>query len=203
MISFLIVAFVFISQTAFAIPFSIGETSIFFESPLVLNQGSFISFPDGTTQYSATVQGIQGVKGDKGDSSPITLLSSSSITSDLSDNWYTDYTWSDLASVSFATSSPFSRIKIDSSINVGIYDLNWCSLGIFVDNSYSPSCVYSWTGNINVTSYNTYNFSCLIQPLPFGVHTYTLKHRSQYCHYFNAPEPDDISNFIYFWEIPQ
>lgn len=167
-----------------------------------LNTLRGIRFPDGTLQTTANLvgpqgpQGIPGPPGVSGGTYGFSQLETFYI--DPNNEWQTSDTWQPLTGLIYVIPrNSYSYVKFDANINIGVYSNNWCSIGLFIDGSTQPYCVNSWSGVGYDTTFNNQTFSCVHANLSAGTHTVQLKHRSQYCHYFNAHDPSVSSSNSY------
>ncbi len=118
--------------------------------------------------------------------------------------WHDSDIWTSLVSADEVNVSlDGSVLKFDLNLNVGTYGPNWCTIGLFIDDMAVPVCEMSWSGVSGTTMFNNEVMSCISVPLMAGTHVFAYGHKSQYCHYFNAPSPTSLSNFIYIQELRQ
>lgn len=189
-----------------------------------------VEFPDGTKQTTANLIGDTGPVGPQGETGPVgpqgdtgpqgpkgdactvsTAPSPVNITffkfrPDLTETWFTSAPeWQNLTAtpLNFTLFKDNSLIRISYSDNIGINGVNWCNVGVFIDDLVSPLCVASWSGSAGTVSFNHQTMICFLTvPLSSGNHTVTLKHRSQYCHYGNYSFIDEgNSRFLSVEEI--
>lgn len=120
--------------------------------------------------------------------SPIWLLNYPSWQED--ESWYTVPNIPTPEYIAFQKQSETSTLDIRWTDNVGTYDLSWCNVGIFVDNSTTPVCFASWLGTSGYVNFNQQTINCNIS-IPAGIYTFKIKHRSQHCAYGNYPDTGD------------
>lgn len=109
---------------------------------------------------------------------------------DQTNAWYTDDSeWLPLADFTFTTFEN-SYVDLRYSDNVGIYGFNWCTLGIFLDDSLVPLVIGAYSGNADSTVFNSVTLHAETQIEVPGLHVLHVRHRSQYCHYGNSPISD-------------
>lgn len=212
---FLFFSFVSSSYSAQAILYR--DDGVVLDGRLQMTTGSYIMFPDGSVQTTAASNsegGIVGPPGPAGPAGPVgpagpAGASSSGqvlnifIPNNVDNFWYTDDVWSDFQGLSFGFFPSFSDnvIRFDLNINVGIYNLSWCSLGLFVDNSEIPFCTANWSGVPYTTVFNNQSFTCFLRNLSLEQHVISFRHKSQFCHYFNGRSFDDPSNSVFITEF--
>lgn len=93
--------------------------------------------------------------------------------------------------------------RIEFTDNIGIAGASWCNIGIFMDDELSPRCFGAWSGSTGDYIFNQQTISCTVSGLPLGVHTWTIKHRSQYCVYGNyAFDEFGANRQLIIYEVP-
>jgi hypothetical protein len=181
-----------------------------------LNVSTQIRFSDGSLQSTAAPagpigpQGIQGEIGPSGPAGPTGsggVLARFSVVPVIVDNvnqWNYSDTWEPLLIASdYNLVSDVSSLRFDLFFNVGTYGPNWCTVGVFLDDMSTPICEMSWSGVTGTVMFNNEVMTCFSGPLSAGNHVYAFGHKSQYCHYFNAPNPRSQSNFLSIQELIQ
>jgi hypothetical protein len=178
-----------------------------------LNVSGLIRFSDGTTQNTANLTGPigpQGIEGPVGPAGPAGPSGSAAmryawiaIPSDGVNMWHSSDIWDSLVVPhELIVLNEGALVKFDLNFNVGTYGPNWCTVGLYIDDMNTPACEMSWSGVSGTTMFNNQVMSCISGPLTAGTHIFSYGHKSQYCHYFNAPNLNTVSNFIYLLEMP-
>lgn len=134
-----------------------------------------------------------------GSSSTITTKRLTS--ADFVSTWYTQgaiwETFSPDFSLLFTKLTDTTRLRLDWSDNIGIYNPNWCNVGLFLDDALTPVCAGAWSGVPDTTIFNQQFLNCVVESVPPGQHTITVKHRSQYCMYGNyAFDDSGLNRFV-------
>jgi hypothetical protein len=204
-IVFSVFLFIFL---AFRVPaHAIGLTI----GPLTMDFGgmglsaSSLRFPDGTVMTSAATTGAQGPAGPAGPAGPVGPAGPAAITTVYSVQYGIDkfdqkwnnpvfdsnnlrqwVPFSPLYDLVVDVPSAQTNLRVTWTDNVGIYDASWCNVGVFFDDQRTPVCWGSWSGVLGTSIFNTQTVSCITHLSP-GSHTFSVKHRSEYCMYGNYP----------------
>lgn len=177
--------------------------SVHASGELKFEPGSYITFGDGSIQHTATLVGPAGPSGPSGPPGPagppgsaylsssdmMYITSTSRSSTDFNSSWFTQgNTWQAFEpsfQIEFTKNLNDSRLYLLWSDTVGIYNSNWCNIGLFVDDAIEPVCSAAWSGVKNTSIFNTEHFHCTVTGISAGVHVLKVKHRSQYCNYGN------------------
>lgn len=106
------------------------------------------------------------------------------------ESWYIDPPVIYPQYIVFTKYKETSTLDISWTDNVGTYDLNWCNVGIFIDEATNPVCFASFLGTSGYVLFNQQSLHCNIN-LPAGMYSFKVKHRSQHCAYGNYPVSND------------
>lgn len=128
-------------------------------------------------------------------SSQLPVFASSHITrfsltsADFTPVWHFQWSvWTDFTPdiiVTFNKEHAATLLRVFWTDNVGIFDTNWCNIGLFLDDATQPFCRGAWSGSPSTSIFRQEYLDCLLSDLPSGDHIIRARHRSQYCMYGN------------------